>query len=264
MCSRTFILSLVQKESFETGKIAQDLTESREHCEHGNIPAPITKKKYVLVLTYTTRNRPDRIAATLRIYASTSSSSRTNSKHAKSSRKYTSKSKSKVPTHKDEHENLSPRYNCNSQPVPPRKQAKTSSRQQKGREGGGGGIINKSSSGEMQTYRRKWPCCQTKRCWRRKKEREDGRSATKTRRTARKPHPRSTEGGTEIDARSNEGQLWRDAIPPAPLSPTLPIIGRPLPSPNPPDAAQRGPLLTRFLPVAGPVSPASAGLPSRG
>lgn len=67
------------------------------------------KKTYVLVLTYTTRDRPDRIAATLRICASTSSSSRTNSEHAKSSRKYTSKSKSKVPTHKDEHENLSSR-----------------------------------------------------------------------------------------------------------------------------------------------------------
>ena len=51
---------------------------------------------------------------------------------------------------------------------------------------------------------------------------------------------------TEIDARSNEGQLWRDAIPPAPLSPTLPITGRPLPSPNPPDAALPGPLLTPF------------------
>lgn len=40
------------------------------------------KNTYVFVLTYTARNRPDRIAATLRIYASTSFSPRANSKHA--------------------------------------------------------------------------------------------------------------------------------------------------------------------------------------
>lgn len=106
----------------------------------------------------------------------------------------------------------------------------------------------------MQTYRRKWPYCQTKRCWRRKRARRRQICNQNTKHRS-KTSPAEHRGGAEIDARSNEGQLWRDAIPPAPLSPTLPIIGRPHPSPNPPDAALQGPLLTPFPPVARPVSP---------